>query len=88
MSSGMRFPALTPSAWEDNERFVMRKGNPRTDSLRQLLRKHRLHDGVYVSVAKRLGVNPSYVSKVATGKVTSREIRRALLEELQRIKRM
>jgi hypothetical protein len=73
---------------EDNERFVVRKSNSRTDSLRQLLRKHRLHDGVYLRVAKRLGVDPSYVSKVASGKVTSREIRRALLEELQRIKHM
>ena len=67
---------------------AVRRRNSQTDSLRQLLRKHRLHDGVYVRGAKRLGVDTSYVSKVASGKVTSREIRRALLAELQRIKRM
>ena len=66
----------------------MRKGNPQSDSLRQLLRKHRLRDGVYVRVAKRLGVDPSYVSKVASGKIISIEMYRALLKELQRIERM
>jgi hypothetical protein len=86
--AGMRFPALTPTAWPDNERFMVRKGNSRTDSLRQLLRKHHLHDGVYVRVAKRLGVDPSYVSKVASGKIISLEIHRALLKELKRIKRI
>ena len=66
----------------------MRKSNSRTDSLRQLLRKHRLHYGVYVRVAKRLGVDRSYVSKVAEGKAISVEVSRALLKELQRIERM
>ena len=50
-------------------------------------RKHRLQDGVYVRVARRLGVDPSYVSKVASGKIISLEIYRALLKELQRIER-
>jgi transcriptional regulator with XRE-family HTH domain len=84
----MRFPALTPTAWPDNERFMVRKSNSRTDSLRRLLRKHLLHESVYLRVAKRLGVDPSYVSKVASGKVPSLKIRRALVEELQRIERM
>ena len=84
----MRLPALTPTDWADTEGFVVRKSNSRSEPLRQLLRKHRLHHGVYVRVAKRLGVDTSYVSKVASGKVSSREIRRALLEELQRIKRI
>jgi hypothetical protein len=35
-----------------------------------------------------LGVDPSYVSKVASGKLPSLKIRRALVEELQRIERM
>ena len=42
---------------------------------------------VCVRVAKRLGVDPSYVSKVASGKIISLEIYRALLKELQRIER-
>jgi len=43
---------------------------------------------VYVRVAERLGMDPSYVSKVASGKTVSLEIYRALLKELQRIERM
>jgi transcriptional regulator with XRE-family HTH domain len=66
----------------------VRKLNPQIDSLRKLLRKHRLHEGVYLRVAKRLRVDPSYVSKVASGKQPSHEIRRALVEELQRIERL
>ena len=67
---------------------AVRRRNSQTDSLRQLLRKHRLHDGVYVRVAKRLGVDRSYVSKVAEGKAISVEVSRALLKELQRIERI
>jgi transcriptional regulator with XRE-family HTH domain len=66
----------------------MRKSSSPPDLLRKLLRKHRLHDGVYVRVAKRLRVHPSYVSKVASGRTVSLEIYRALLKELQRIERM
>jgi transcriptional regulator with XRE-family HTH domain len=65
----------------------MRKSSSQSDLLRKLLRKHRLHDGVYVRVAKRLGVHPSYVSKVAKEKSVSLEIYRALLKELKRIER-
>jgi transcriptional regulator with XRE-family HTH domain len=61
--------------------------NSQTELLRRLMRKHRLHEGVYVRVAKRLGVDQSYVSKVASGKQPSPEICRALLKELQRIER-
>jgi transcriptional regulator with XRE-family HTH domain len=66
----------------------MPKGSSQSDLLRRLLRKHRLHDGVYVRVAKRLGVHPSYVSKVAKGKAVSVEVSRGLLKELQRIECM
>lgn len=45
----------------------MLKSSSQSDLLRRLLRKHHLHDGVYVRVGKRLGVHPSYVSKVARG---------------------
>jgi hypothetical protein len=50
-----------------------------------LLQKHRLHAGLYVRVARRLG---SYVSRVAHGKLSSLKISRALLEELRRIDRI
>jgi len=43
---------------------------------------------LYVGLAKRLGVHPSHVSKVAAGKTISAEVSRALQKELQRIERM
>jgi len=46
---------------------------------------------LYVRLAKRLGVHPSHVSKVAAGKAgktISAEVSRALQKELQRIERM
>jgi len=43
---------------------------------------------LYVRLAKRLGVHPSHVSKVAAGKTISAEVSRALQKELQRIERM
>jgi transcriptional regulator with XRE-family HTH domain len=49
------------------------------------LRWHRLHLGLYARVAKRLHVNPSYVSRVARGKRQSEDVRKALLSELARI---
>ena len=49
------------------------------------LRWHRLHLGLYARVAKRLHVNPSYVSRVARGKRQSEDVRKALLNELARI---
>ena len=85
----MRFPALTPVAPIRTLRSrAVPRPNPQAELLRRLLRKHRLHGGVYVRVAKRLGVHPSYVSKVASGKQPSPEIYRALVEELQRIERI
>ena len=66
----------------------MRRNSSPPDLLRKLLRKHRLHDGVYVRVAKRLRVHPSYVSKVAKGKAVSSEVSLGLLKELQRIERI
>jgi hypothetical protein len=52
-----------------------------------LLKAHRLHDGVYRRVADQLGVDPSSVSHVATGKRKEPEILRALLDELRMIQR-
>jgi len=46
---------------------------------------HRLHLGLYARVAKRLHVNPSYVSRVARGKRQSEDVKQALLHELARI---
>jgi hypothetical protein len=55
---------------------------------KSLLRKHHLHAGLYVRVARRLGLHQSYVSKVAHGKVNSLKVSRALLDDLRRIERI
>jgi hypothetical protein len=50
-----------------------------------LLEAHRLHAGVYRRVADKLGVDPSYVSRVAAGEREEPGIRRAILDELRKI---
>jgi hypothetical protein len=50
-----------------------------------LLRAHMLHNGLYGRIAKKLGVDPSFVSRVARGEREHPKIRRALLDELRRI---
>ena len=52
-----------------------------------LIKAHRLHAGVYRRVADKLGVNPSYVSRVATGKRKGVRVESALLAELRKIQR-
>jgi transcriptional regulator with XRE-family HTH domain len=52
------------------------------------LKWHRLHLGLYARVAKRLRVNPSYVSRVARGKRQSDDVKRALLQGLARISQL
>ena len=53
----------------------------------KLLKAHRLHAGVYRRVADKLGVDPSYVSRVAAGNRNGSKIRDALLDELRKIQR-
>jgi transcriptional regulator with XRE-family HTH domain len=52
-----------------------------------LLKAHRLHAGVYRRVADKLGVDPSYVSRVAAGKRKGPDIQRAVVDELCKIQR-
>ena len=52
-----------------------------------LLRKHRLHDGLYSRLAKKLGLDPSYISRVAKGERRSERILNAIVAELRRIER-
>ncbi len=49
---------------------------------------HRLYFGVYSRVAKQLGIDPSYVSRVARRKRRSPKIESALKKELARIQRL
>ena len=51
----------------------------------ELLRRHRLHEGLYARVAKKLKVDASYVSRVAEGERQSEKILTGIVEELRRI---
>lgn len=51
------------------------------------LRIPGLYRGVYSRVARRVGVDPSYVSRVARGERVSAKIEKALLAELHRVEK-
>ena len=53
-----------------------------------LLAWHRQHEGIYARVARTLGVDASYISRVASGQRQSDKIERALVSELERIQRL
>jgi transcriptional regulator with XRE-family HTH domain len=56
-------------------------GNPTT----KLLRRAALFRGIYSRVAKQLGVDPSYVSRVARGERSNADVEAALVREVQRL---
>jgi transcriptional regulator with XRE-family HTH domain len=51
------------------------------------LKRYRLYRGLYARVARQLGVDRSYVSRVARGERRSPRIEAALNSELRRIER-
>jgi transcriptional regulator with XRE-family HTH domain len=59
-----------------------------TEHDKALLKAHRLHAGVYRRVADKLGVDPSYVSRVAAGKRKGPDIQRAILDDLRKIQHL
>jgi hypothetical protein len=61
-------------------------GKPPT--IERRLRWHRRFDGIYFRVAKRLRVDPSYVSRVAKGTRNSTNIVQALEAELKRLEKL
>jgi transcriptional regulator with XRE-family HTH domain len=58
--------------------------NPTT----KLLKLAALFRGLYSRVAKKLGVDPSYVSRVARGERHNAEVEQALVQEVQRLDAM
>jgi hypothetical protein len=75
VTAEMNLPRIAKSA---------RNGKPRLSFKRAeiLLEGHRLHLGLYRRVAERLGVDASYVSKIASGTRKCESVRRILLNEL------
>jgi hypothetical protein len=59
------------------------KHGPDKEEAETLLDLHKQYIGLYYScIAKRLGVDASYINRVANGEHQSEKLRRALLSEL------
>ncbi len=71
----MNFPRAVKSARDGKSRLSPKRAEA-------LLETHRLHLGLYRRVAERLGVDASYVSKVASGTRNCESVKRLLLTEL------
>jgi transcriptional regulator with XRE-family HTH domain len=62
--------------------------NRRNRNINSALLRHNLYRGIYSRVAQQLGVDRSYVSRVANGTRRSTEIEAALLKEIARIDKL
>jgi transcriptional regulator with XRE-family HTH domain len=51
------------------------------------LNRLSLYRGIYSRVARQLGIDPSYVSRVARGERQSAKIEAALMKEIRRIEK-
>ena len=71
----MNLPRIVKSARNRTSRLSVKHAEV-------LLETHRLHLGLYRRVAERLGVDASYVSKVASGTRNCESVRMILLNEL------
>jgi hypothetical protein len=58
-----------------------------TNANTKLLRRAALFRGLYSRVAKQLGVDPSYVSRVARGQRRNADVENALVAEVRRLDR-
>ena len=51
------------------------------------LNRLSLYRGIYSRVARELGIDPSYVSRIARGERQSTKVEAALLKEIRRIEK-
>lgn len=58
------------------------------NSINTLLARHSLYRGIYSRVAKELGLDRSFVSRVANGQRHSPRVQAALVKEIKRIERL
>jgi len=63
-------------------------GDKRKHSTRPLLLRHVLYRGIYSRVARELGIDRSYVSRVASGERRSPKVEAALRKEIKRIEKL
>ncbi len=64
-----------------------REMNPTDGNVIDTLNGIRLYRGLYSRVARNLGVDPSYVSRVARGERRSKSIESALSAEVRRLEK-
>lgn len=57
-------------------------------SINAMLARHSLYRGIYSRVAKELGLDRSFVSRVANGQRHSPKVQAALIKEIKRIERL
>jgi hypothetical protein len=62
--------------------------NGDNSNMTSALSRHSLYRGIYSRVAQQLGVDRSYVSRVANGQRRSLKIEKALLKEIKRIEKL
>ena len=77
----MRISAATTSRVHESR--IMTTNNIKNTKLNRL----SLYRGIYSRVAKELGIDPSYVSRVARGERQSAKVEAALLKEIRRIEK-
>ena len=63
-------------------------GDSKNPSTKAGLNRHQLYRGICSRVAKQLGIDRSYVSRVASGGRTSAKVQKALLREIDRVEKM
>jgi hypothetical protein len=73
----MKLPRVVKSARNGKPRLTLKRATA-------LLETHRLHLGLYKRVADRLGMDASYISKVAGGTRRCKSVMGTLLKELER----
>jgi transcriptional regulator with XRE-family HTH domain len=62
--------------------------NGDNSNMTSVLVRHSLYRGIYSRVAQQLGVDRSYVSRVANGQRRSAKVEKALLKEINRIEKL
>ena len=68
---------------QDSGSRIMTPDNTKNLKLNRL----SLYRGIYSRVARQLGIDPSYVSRVARGERQSAKVEAALLKEIRRIEK-
>lgn len=63
-------------------------GDKKNTSTNAALNRLQLYRGIYSRVAKQLGIDRSYVSRVASGERKSEKVEKALLREIERVEKM